>query len=342
VLGILEHALVITGFVFVMMLVVEYLNVLTRGAIQQHLPQRRWGQLLLAVGLGITPGCLGAFVVVTLYAHRALSLGALAAAMIATSGDEAFVMLALIPSDALLVMASLLVTGVLVGAVVDRLARRWAAGPQGTLADDLSLPIHDEEICHCFPRGQILAQWKDCTAARGLLAVGLVLFELGLVSGEIGPEKWNWIRVTLVAVAAVALFIVSTVPDHFIEHHLWQHVVRRHVPRIFLWTLGALLVMWALTEWWNLEQLVKGNRWVVLLIAAAVGLVPESGPHLLFVTMYDEGLVPFATLLASSVVQDGHGMLPLLAHSRKAFFLVKGINLLAGLALGALLLTLGM
>ncbi len=340
-LGILEHALVITTFVFVMMLVVEYVNVLTRGAIQQHLPQKRWSQLLLAAGLGITPGCLGAFVVVTLYAHRALSLGALVAAMIATSGDEAFVMLALIPSDALLVMASLLVVGVLVGAVVDHLARRWAAGPHGTLADDLALPIHDEEICHCFPRGQILAQWKDCTAARGLLAVGLVLFELGLVSGEIGPEEWNWIRVTLVAVAAVALFIVSTVPDHFIEHHLWQHVVRRHVPRIFLWTLGALLVMWALTEWWNLEQMVKGNRWVVLLIAAAVGLVPESGPHLLFVTMYDEGLVPFATLLASSIVQDGHGMLPLLAHSRKAFFLVKGINLLAGLALGALLLALG-
>lgn len=146
-LGILEHALVITGFVFVMMLVVEYVNVLTRGAIQQHLPQQRWSQLLLAAGLGITPGCLGAFVVVTLYAHRALSL-------------------------------------------------------------------HDEENCHCFPRGQILAQWKECTAARGLLA--------------------------------------------------------------------------------------------------------------------------------SSIVQDGHGMLPLLAHSRKAFFLVKAVNLLVGVALGTLLLALGM
>jgi hypothetical protein len=40
-------------------------------------------------------------------------------------------------------------------------------------------------------------------------------------------------------------------------------------------------------------------------------------------------------LLASSIVQDGHGMLPMLAHSPREFLLVKAISLTAGLALGA-------
>jgi hypothetical protein len=40
-------------------------------------------------------------------------------------------------------------------------------------------------------------------------------------------------------------------------------------------------------------------------------------------------------------VQDGHGMLPLLAESRTEFLRVKAINLVAGLALGFVLLSLG-
>jgi hypothetical protein len=57
--------------------------------------------------------------------------------------------------------------------------------------------------------------------------------------------------------------------------------------------------------------------------------------------MFAKGLIPFSILLTSSVVQDGHGMLPLLAHSRRAFVAVKLINLLVGLAVGALSMALG-
>ncbi|MBW2690526.1 MAG: hypothetical protein JRC99_11415 [Deltaproteobacteria bacterium] len=57
-------------------------------------------------------------------------------------------------------------------------------------------------------------------------------------------------------------------------------------------------------------------------------------PHLVFLTLYTQSAVPFSVLLASSVVQDGHGMLPLLADSRRDFFRVKAINFAVGLALG--------
>jgi hypothetical protein len=48
----------------------------------------RWPQYLIAAALGAIPGCLGAYAVVALYAHRKVTLGALVATMIATSGDE--------------------------------------------------------------------------------------------------------------------------------------------------------------------------------------------------------------------------------------------------------------
>jgi hypothetical protein len=58
--------------------------------------------------------------------------------------------------------------------------------------------------------------------------------------------------------------------------------------------------------------------------------------------LFSQQLIPFSILLASSIVQDGHGMLPVLAESRKDFFLIKGISVLIGLVIGTILLFLGL
>jgi hypothetical protein len=79
----------------------------------------------------------------------------------------------------------------------------------------------------------------------------------------------------------------------------------------------------------------------VLVIAALVAVIPESGPHLVFVAMFADGLVPFSVLLASSIVQDGHGMLPLLSYTLKDTVLIKIFNLVLGLGLGLVLYSLG-
>jgi len=57
-------ALMITGFVLVMMLLIEYLNVLSAGKRREKLARHVWGQYLLAGLLGLAPGCLGAFTAV--------------------------------------------------------------------------------------------------------------------------------------------------------------------------------------------------------------------------------------------------------------------------------------
>jgi hypothetical protein len=91
----------------------------------------------------------------------------------------------------------------------------------------------------------------------------------------------------------------------------------------------------------DLTLYIQNSSWQILGIAGLVGIIPESGPHLVFVTLFANGNIPVSILVASSIVQDGHGMLPLLAESRRDFFKVKAINLVVGLAVGALLLALG-
>ena len=58
----------------------------------------------------------------------------------------------------------------------------------------------------------------------------------------------------------------------------------------------------------------------------------------MFVTLFANGALPLSVLLANSIVQDGHGALPLLAESRRAFLIVKAINLAAGFLVGAVAL----
>ncbi|MCP3890924.1 MAG: hypothetical protein GY702_18935 [Desulfobulbaceae bacterium] len=61
---------------------------------------------------------------------------------------------------------------------------------------------------------------------RGILSVVLLLFLLAVVTRQLGPAVWNWLRVTLVILSSIALFTVSTVPAHFLDEHLWNHVVK--------------------------------------------------------------------------------------------------------------------
>lgn len=330
-----KTALLITAFVAAMMVLIEYLNVQTQGLWLRVLGAGRWRQLALGALLGATPGCMGAYVVVALYTHRQVSFGAVVATMIATSGDEMFVMLGLFPTTALWMTLGLAIFGVLVGWVSDLvLSRRGEVRPGG-------LPpfsVHETDRCNCYPRGRILAQWRPPSPLRATWVVTTLLFTLAVALGELGPPAWDWKRVALLAVGGFVTFVAATVPEHFLEEHLYGHVARKHVPRLFAWTLGALVAVALLTHFVNLPGLISGNRWLVLLLAGLVGIIPESGPHLLFVTLYAQSTLPLGVLVASSAVQDGHGMLPLLAHSRRDFLLVKTINLVAGLSLGATIL----
>jgi hypothetical protein len=85
---------------------------------------------------------------------------------------------------------------------------------------------------------------------------------------------------------------------------------------------------------------IRSGRWAVLLVACLVGLIPESGPNLIFVTLYAQGLIPFSILVANSIVQDGHGMLPMLAHSRREFLRIKAITFAAAVAFGSIAMSL--
>ena len=378
-IDILRNSILITGLVVVMMMMIESLNIESKGLIFKGLKKTKTGQVVIGALLGSIPGCMGGFAAVSLYTHRMFSFGALVAMMIASSGDEAFIMLAMIPDQALILFALLFVIAVIVGILTDIIGSRIHShkcvkedhtdcGPKTDCEEGYA--IHESDQSRHFG-------WK-----RIVMFIGLAIFIGALATGRLGHDHSahghdchhehavcehghmeahdgcteahehhaeshshkksftinlldeQWMNVLFAGLSVIVLIVLIFASDHFVEDHMWNHIVKKHLPTIFAWTFGVLLVIGIGLQYIDINNWISGNTALMILIAALVGIIPESGPHLIFVTLFAAGVVPFPVLLASSISQDGHASIPLLAESKKSFAYAKLLNLLVALAAG--------
>jgi hypothetical protein len=346
-LAVFKHALMITVFVFVMMLLVDFIDTASKRRISHMIKGGQWRQYILSSFLGSTPGCLGAFMNVSLYVHGMIGFGAIVGGMIATSGDEAFVMLAQFPGTAVILFLLLFAFGILFAWISDKFAKILRIVPSESCLEAeceycLARGETGEDVDKIFKLENIRENFRSLSFTRFLLLLLILCFLVLVLFGILGPTSWDWKRTTFIGLGLCSLYMAVVTSEHYLHSHVWDHIIRRHLFRVFLWSFGALLFLhWGLA-FWNLDTFIRQHMVGVLLIGALLGIVPESGPHLIFVMMYAQGLVPFSVLFTTSFVQDGHGMLPLLSYSIKDSVLIKIFNLLFGLAIGGILFALGL
>ncbi|MDR2979969.1 MAG: putative manganese transporter [Bacteroidales bacterium] len=363
----LFNSLSITALVMVMLLLVEFVNVSSSGKAMARLRNKPLFQIIVAALLGLIPGCIGGFAIVSLFTHKLLSFGALVAGMITGFGDEAFVLFAISPQWTFILIACLLPIGMVAGFITYLFSKKREFVKSGH-----TLELHHECDSHDLRNEKTrlsIRNLKNISFHRAVLVFGLALYLFFLVSGSFshnhaalpnvagfGLEQHNhkqcdhehshaahdhgilsWENIIFILLAAVTLVIVAFSSEHFLVSHLWEHVIKQHFLSIFAWTFGILLFLHVLLYFVDINAIVADHQWAmlaILVLALFVGIIPESGPHLIFVVLFFNGTIPFSILLANSIVQDGHSTLPLLAESRKNFFLMKAINMFVGLVVG--------
>lgn len=271
---ILVHTLEITAIVFSMMVFIDWIDVRTRGKIPQWINKHKAYQYFIPDILGLTPGCMGAYLNVSLYMHGYLTIGALLGGMIATTGEASLVMFALIPSAAVKIHLILFLIAI----------------PAAVLTNYLVglLKISHERECEAIEYHQ--------------------------------DEK-------------------SVL--HYLKAHIWQHIIKKHIWRIFLWTLFAIWLVHVGMKYFDLSNFARENPQLMLLIAILIGLIPDIAPQFLFIFLFAEGIIPFSVLLTSSIVQNGHALLPLLSYSIRDTITVKLFNVLIGLGIGLTIMAFG-
>ncbi|MBR5378452.1 MAG: arsenic efflux protein [Bacteroidales bacterium] len=347
-LDVLRNSVLITGLVIIMMLLLEFVNLNSHGKWFNRLRQQPFGQIVLGAGLGLIPGCMGGFAAVSMYSHKLLTFGALVAMMIASSGDEAFVMLAMIPKQALLLMGILFVIAILTGWLVDRFSKPNVKAQHEGCEDGYQIHEEDHHDETHKPEKASFHNMRHASAERVALLLGVILFIVALAFGifEHGHEEVThtqlnifdeyWMNLIFALLSLFVVWFIATAPEHVVKEHLWEHIIRKHFLSIFLWTFGALFVIQVGLHYFDIETLISNNIPWMILLAVLVGIIPESGPHLLFVTLFATGTVPFSVLLASSISQDGHASLPLLAESKRSFVKAKIVNALVAAVCGYL------
>lgn len=416
---VLKDTLTITCLVMIMMLLIEFINVSSAGKWMAGLSHRPFLQILLATVLGLIPGCIGGFAIVSLFTHNLVSFGALLAGMIATFGDESFVMLAYSPKWTLILSALLAGIAIVAGVITHFIFRK-----KKFVLEAHSFEVHEnheghdhhDHHDHSHTNAHLsFKNLKNISFPRALLVFGLALYILAIVTGVFSHEHGalpgmdyahqqgteahadhhegleaestctlhecehshgqvdeaccahqhgeaevhghehghnegedhhhhHWENTLFLILAAITLIVVALSSEHFLQSHLWEHVIKHHFLSVFLWSFGVLLFLKLLYMFVDVNALFTDNQWAiwaVMVAAVIIGIIPESGPHLIFLIMFFSGAIPFSVLLANSIVQDGHGALPLLAQSRRNFFIMKGISMLIGLVAGAAGILLG-
>lgn len=272
---VLVEAIKLVLMVTVLMIMIEYLELRYQDKIREKIVQSPLNQYLIASALGVIPGCLDAFFIVSLYSHGLVSMGALVSVMLSTAGDEAFVMLPLFPREAILISIVCFIVGVLGGLLTDKIAK--------------TVDLQSGEACEI----------------------------------ELHMEETNL--------------------QHFLKDHVYDHILKKHVPRLFLWMFSALLAVQLMLQNFDIASWISSfSEFWLLILAALIGIIPESGPHLIFIFLYAEGLIPLSVLLVNTLSQDGHGLLPLIAHSVKDTVYVQIFTTLISLAVGVILYSLGL
>lgn len=372
ILDVFRNACLVTGLVVVMMMTIEYINVRSAGKWFSSLQGSGFKQVLLGSCLGLVPGCVGGFAAVSLYSHGLISLGTLVAAMVASSGDEAFVMLAMIPKWALLLFGVLFVIALVSGLLVDKFYKKRV-----TISCDQEFEVHEEHSHEVAEGGK-----GRFSLVKVCIVAGLALFAAALFTGALEhthhhPEEVTetlheghmhhehhehhehhghegghhgtisllderWINILFGVISVIVLLLTLNSSEHFVQEHIWNHVIRKHCLSIFLWTFGALAVIQIGLQYLDIEPWLQKNTFVVIVLAALVGMIPESGPHMIFITLFAGGYVPFSVLLASSISQDGHTALPLLASDKPGFIRTKLVNALIAIICGGVLLLFGL
>ncbi|MCW4021207.1 MAG: arsenic efflux protein [Candidatus Bathyarchaeota archaeon] len=274
IISVLTETSKIILIVTILMIIIEFLELKFQNRIRGLVTKRPINQYIVASVLGSVPGCIDAFFIVSLYVHGLVGFGSLAAVMLATAGDDAFMMLTVIPDKALLIFAVCAFLGIVGGFLADK------------IASTTSLKTH-----------------QPCTI-------------------EVHEEDFH--------------------TAHFFREHVYNHVLKRHIPRMFVWIFFTLLAVDYSIAAFDLESAVSGMPTLILLVLAAlVGVIPESGPHLIFLILYSRGMIPLSVLLVNTLSQDGHGLLPLISYSVKDTLYVQIFTTAFSLIVGILLFLFG-
>lgn len=333
ILEIIQKSIFISSIVLMLMIIIEFLFLISYGKLNTWLFKRKFFQIIISSILGISPGCAGTFAVVNFYTHGVFSFPALLAALIATFGDEAYVIFSVSPLTGLKISVILLILSFFIPLMLLFISKKkYRIEPK-----DSHYSTHENEEC-CLEIKDFRFSKIQCFSLQKILFIVILLLIL-IISFFHNHNESNlsFEFVFYLITSLITLYILLVVPEHFITEHLWEHIIKKHFVKLIFWTVAIIsfigIIQYFIPEN-TIKNIMEGQYFYLLIGSIVIGFFPVSGPNLIFFNLYISGLIPFVILLTNSIVQDGHAGIPLLAENKKIFFIVKFYKTIIALFIG--------
>ena len=276
-------------------------------------------QVPVAAGLGALPGCGGAIIVVTQYVTGRLSFGGVVAALTATMGDAAFLLIAREPITGL----AMIVVGFTVGTLSGWIINAIHGGD--FLRDSRSKPDVNIEAEHDDASTRLLDKLWMMILIPGMVLAALVAFQVD-VDAMFATASFDRPATLLGVVGGTLAMSMRLAPRFGIKgdaaFSASAGLVRRTISDtnfVTVWVIFAYLVFELSVYFLNLDLKTVFDGWALFtpMIAILLGFLPGCGPQVLVTTMYLSGIVPLSAQIGNAISNDGDALFPAIAIAPK-------------------------
>ena len=263
--------------------------------------------------LGAIPGCGGAIMVMSLFTRGVVSFGAVLAALISTMGDAAFLLIAVKPEAALIILPVTFIVGIISGYIAQPFTKNF-----------LKEKINKSFSINDLPKNKTSNKFYKLWFL--ILIPGLILGLINAFNIDVNLEIFGMDVVLFFSFSAalfcVLLWVLNPLTDIQMAS-IHENSYRRVVDTTCFVTVWVI-ISFVLYELINLstngaifESLILFGPFLPL-IAILIGFIPGCGPQIMITSMYVSGQIPMSAQIGNSISNDGDALFPAIAISAKA------------------------
>ncbi len=263
--------------------------------------------------LGAIPGCGGAIMVMSLFTRGIVSFGAVLAALISTMGDAAFLLIAVKPEAALIILPVTFIVGIISGYIAQPFTKNF-------LKEKINKSISISDLPKNKTSNKFYKLWFF------ILIPGLILGLINAFNIDANFEIFGMDVILVFSFSAalfcVLLWVLNPLTDIQMAS-IHENSYRRVVDTTCFVTVWVI-ISFVLYELINLstngaifESLILFGPFLPL-IAILIGFIPGCGPQIMITSMYVSGQIPMSAQIGNSISNDGDALFPAIAISAKA------------------------
>ena len=281
--------------------------------LQRFIEKNKNYEIPTSAFLGVIPGCGGAIMVMSLYTRGVVSFGSVLAALIATMGDAAFLLIASKPQAALVILPVTFLTGIVFGYLVKPFTKNFMN--KVSLKKDLNKNLPKNKIPKNF-----YSFWLICLIPGILLGV-LNAFQIEISFYIFGIDLIHSFSFIL-AMYCILLWVFNPLTDIQMAS-IHENSLRRVADTTCFVTVWVII---AFVTYELIDLSTKGLIFDSLkyfgpfipLMAIIIGFIPGCGPQIMITSMYVSGQIPMSAQIGNSISNDGDALFPAIAISAKA------------------------